>query len=131
MPRTRNPGSGKPPHNGPAKGAGKGPGSGPGKGAGWGGPAKGPGNRGQVGVGRPKADVAAVIASKREERVEALKAHLIGLALTAEREETQVTATLGFLKHEAPPAAKVEVTGADGAPMAIEWRVVSAGDPDA
>ena len=41
--RVRNPGSGKPPHNGPAKGAGVGgPASGiPAGGDGWGGPAKG------------------------------------------------------------------------------------------
>jgi hypothetical protein len=101
-----------------------------GNGAGYGGPAKGAGNHG-AGPGRPVADVAAVIAATKEARLEALKSHLITLALTAAREETQVTATLGYLKHEAPPASKLEVTGADGAPMAIEWRVVNAGDRDA
>jgi hypothetical protein len=101
-------------------------------GAGYGGPAKGAGQHGPgPRPGRPTADVAAVIAAAKEARIEAMKAHLIGLALTAEREETQVTATLGYLKHEAPPASKLEVTGADGAPMAIEWRVVNAGDRDA
>jgi hypothetical protein len=47
MPRKpRNPGSGKPPFNGPAQGEGMGPG--------WGGPAKGEGNpKGEPGPGRP------------------------------------------------------------------------------
>ena len=86
-------------------------GNGAGKGVGWGGPAKGAGNHGP-GPGRPTLAVAAVIAMAKSERIEALKEHLIGLALAAEREETQVTATLGFLKHEDAGAApaRTEVT---------------------
>ncbi len=103
----------------------------PGKGKGWGGEAKGAGQPpGSPRAGRPTADVAAIKAASKEARIDALKAHLIELALTADRQETQVTATLGFLKHEAPPASKVEITGADGAPMAIQWRVIGASDQD-
>jgi hypothetical protein len=99
-----------------------------GKGAGYGGPARGEGNRGAPGIGRPRADVAPVIAMAKAERIERLKEHLIGLALTAEREADQITATLGYLKHEDGPAQRVELSGANGGPMRIERVII---DPSA
>ena len=82
-----------------------------GRGAGYGGPARGEGNRGTPGIGRPKADVAAVIRASKAERIEKLKEHLIGLALTAEREADQITATLGYLKHDDDKATRVDIGG--------------------
>ncbi len=82
-----------------------------GKGKGYGGPASGEGSRGAAGIGRPKADVAAVIAADKAARLEALKAHLLGLALEAERESDQITATLGYLKHEDDKTQRVELGG--------------------
>ncbi len=104
-------------------------GNGAGKGAGWGGPAKGAGNHGP-GPGRPTLAAAAVIAMAKAERIEALKSHLIGLALTAEREETQVTATLGYLKHEDAPAQRVELGGVDGGPLRIERVIIDPRAPE-
>jgi hypothetical protein len=86
-----------------------------GNGAGYGGPATGiesASKAGKPGPGRPRKEAAAVIAMAKAERIEALKEHLIGIALGAEREETQLAATLGFLKHEDAGAAdrRTEVT---------------------
>lgn len=117
MPRTpRNPGSGKAPHNGPPMGAG------------YGGQANGGSNSqaGVAGPGRPTADVAAVLRADKAGRLAALEDHVIGLALTAEREETQVSAALGFLKLAA--VSRVEVTGANGGALEITRRIV---DPSA
>ena len=82
-----------------------------GNGRGYGGPAKGEGSRGAKGVGRPNREAAEVIALQKAARIEAMKEHLIGLALHSERESDQITATLGYLKHEDAGAApaKVEV----------------------
>jgi|GEM_PF-3643004 len=114
MPRTpRNPGTGKAPHNGPSMGGGKGDG--------YGGQAQGPGNH-SAGPGRPKADVEAVLRADKAGRLAALENHVIGLALTAEREETQVSAALGFLKLAA--VSRVEVTGANGGALEITRRIV-------
>lgn len=81
-----------------------------GNGAGYGGPATGASKRGP-GVGRPRADVAPLLKAAKAERIAAMKDHLLGLALTAEREADQITATLGFLKHEDNPAQRVELGG--------------------
>lgn len=81
-----------------------------GNGAGYGGPASGAGNH-KAGPGRPRADVAAVIAADKATRLEAMKAHLLGLALEAERESDQITATLGYLKHEDDKSQRVELVG--------------------
>ena len=84
-----------------------------GSGRGYGGDANGPGNH-KAGPGRPRKDVAEVIAMQKAARIDALKEHLVGLALTAERDADQITATLGYLKHEddkaAPERRVVEVT---------------------
>lgn len=98
-------------------------GNGAGKGAGWGGPAKGAGNHGP-GPGRPKLEVSALIAAKREERISALKEHLLALAVTAEREETQLSATVAFLnREEGTPVQRQEISGG-AAPLRIERVVV-------
>lgn len=82
-----------------------------GKGKGYGGPASGEGNKGTPGVGRPRTDVAAVIRADKAKRLEMLKDHLANLAVTAERESDQITATLGYLKHEDDKAQRVELGG--------------------
>jgi hypothetical protein len=82
-----------------------------GKGRGYGGPAAGEGNKGTHGVGRPQTDVAAVIRAGKAKRLELLKEHLATLAVTAERESDQITATLGYLKHEDDKATRVELGG--------------------
>ena len=99
------------------------PSKGPGKGQGWGGPANGAGGGRREGAGRPTKAAAEVIAMKKAERLEAMKEHLIALALHAQREETQVTATLGYLKHEDAPTARVDVTSG-GAPLVVERVIV-------
>lgn len=94
-----------------------------GNGPGWGGPAKGPGNRGP-GPGRPPADVAKLIAARREERIAALKEHLLTLAVTAEREETQLSATVAFLnREEGTPVQRQEISGG-AAPLKIERVII-------
>ena len=104
-----------------------------GKGRGYGGEAKGEGNRdGRIKGGRPRKDVAAVIALQKAGRIEVLKEHLIGLALTAERESDQIPAALGLLKHEDAPTSRVQLSGPDGGPMKTETRVtVNIVRPDA
>ena len=77
-----------------------------GRGAGYGGGAKGAGQHGPgPRPGRPRKDVAEVVAMAKAERIAAMKDHLLGLAMTAEREADQITATLGFLRHEDKDAA--------------------------
>ena len=87
---------------------------GPGKGEGWGGPAKGKGHRfvkGDTLAGRPTKDVSAIKAATREERLTALKEHILELALTAERQETQLTAAVAYLdREEGKPVQRQDVT---------------------
>lgn len=85
-----------------------------GNGRGYGGPATGVESNskaGKAGPGKPRADVLRVIKAEKTERIERLKDHLVNLALTAERESDQITATLGFLKHEDDKTARVELGG--------------------
>ena|SRR5215207_765535 len=74
-----------------------------GQGPGWGGPAKGrsasrikPGDPDGI---QPMSHDPRLLA-KAEERTGILKDHLFGLALAAEREETQLAATVAFLNRE-------------------------------
>lgn len=98
-------------------------GNGVGKGVGWGGKDKGEGNHGP-GPGRPPADVAKLIAARREERIAALKEHLLTLAVTAEREETQLSATVAFLnREEGTPVQRQEISGG-AAPLKIERVII-------
>lgn len=93
-----------------------------GNGRGYGGPATGVESNskaGKAGPGKPRADVLLVIKAEKAERIETMKQHLIGLALTAEREADQITATLGFLKHEDGPAQRLQISGEGGGPLMI------------
>ena len=76
MPRVRNPGSGKPPHNGPARGSG---GDKPAGGYGWGGPAKGA-HRNLAPAGDEYSD--AVRALANDPKVQEAKAPLRELAMS-------------------------------------------------
>ncbi|MBS7811202.1 hypothetical protein [Roseococcus pinisoli] len=69
--------------------------------------------------------MAALIAASREERVQALKDHLLNLAMGAEREETQLSATVALLnREEGMPVARNEVSAPGGGPLVIERRIV-------
>lgn len=78
-------------------------GNGPGKGAGWGGEAKGASKsrfvEGELQPMQGKQGTAAVVQA-REARLAMLKDHLFTLALEAEREETQLSATVAYLNRE-------------------------------
>lgn len=87
------------------------PGNGAGKGDGWGGPAKGAGGP-RIGGG-PAGDAIRAMAHDPEvkasaaERVETLKDHLFHLAKNAQREETQLAATVAFINRvEGTPIAR-------------------------
>lgn len=80
------------------------------KGTGWGGPARGKGNHGP-GPGRPRKDVSALIQAAREERLAALKEHILDLAFTADRQETQLSAAVAYLdREEGKPVQRQDVT---------------------
>jgi hypothetical protein len=108
----------KPPSGTPASGI---PAKGAGKGDGWGGPARG------AKAAKPRTAAEAVMSKKsinkdpikklerkqvaelEEERIKQLTDHLCDLGLNAEREETQVSATVGALNRLAGlPKAKTE-----------------------
>ena len=81
-----------------------------GHGAGWGGPAKGAGNH-DAGPGRPRKEAAEVIAMAKEARSAALKDQLLTLAFEAEREETQLQASVAYLnREEGMPVARHDMT---------------------
>jgi hypothetical protein len=116
MPRKpRNPGSGKPPHNGPARG---GPAKGPANGPGWGGPAKGKGTGGPASgteaTGRPAMhDNLAAIADCEE----ALR-KMTDIMRTAEFEGLQPAAAEKLLDRlEGKPRQAVEMSGKGGGPI--------------
>jgi hypothetical protein len=99
-------------------------GNGAGKGAGWGGPAKGAGTRfvkGQVQEGQGKGGTAPYV-EKREERLAQLKDHLYTLAINAQREETQLAATVAFLNREEgmPVARQLTATTDEARLLRIE-----------
>jgi hypothetical protein len=94
-----------------------------GNGAGWGGPKKGA-STSRIRKGDPEGiqrmsndpDVKAAAA----ERIATLKEHLFTLARNAERQETQLAATVAYLNRElGTPAASVsaQVSGANGGPI--------------
>jgi hypothetical protein len=126
-------------HGGPAKGKGHG---GPARGVhpvGWGGPARGGPNRPAIkaGDGIQAMSNDPEIRARNKQRVEDLKDHLYGLAKGAEREETQLAATIAFINREEglPVARQIvanvadpnSLTDADLAAIALSGRR----DPDA
>ena len=129
MPRTpRNPGTGKAPHNGPAANAGKG-------GDGWGGHPKG------ASTAKPidsTADGDAIRALRHDPANVAAKAVLSGamrqvlfdVATNAgEPGPSRVNAADKLLDRiEGKATQRSEVSGRDGSPLAVEWRVVRPGD---
>lgn len=94
------------------------PGNGAGKGDGWGGPAKGAGGP-PIKPGDPDGIQAMSndpeVKAKAADRAEELKDHLYKLALKAERQETQLAATVAYLNRaEGMPIARtVTATVAD------------------
>jgi hypothetical protein len=95
---------------------GNGPGKGPGKGDGWGGPAKGAGTRfvkGQVQDGQGQGRTAPYV-EKREDRLAMLRDHIWNLAMTAQREETQLAAANAYLdREEGKPIARTVTATVD------------------
>lgn len=85
-------------------------GNGAGKGDGWGGPAKGPGNHGPS-AGYIKPELLEAIQADKARRLEILKDHILSLALTAERQETQLQAAIAYCnREEGTPVARQDVT---------------------
>lgn len=121
MPRKpRNPGSGKPPHNGPAQGPG------------WGGPAKGEGNGSDgklVPGAAPKAGCAiqgvegfvpVYDALQDRERIEALKRHQWQQAFAGAYEGNRIAATQHLLERlDGKATQRTELTGRDGTPLVV------------
>jgi hypothetical protein len=116
---------------------------GPAKGAGWGGPAKGastsrirPGD--PDGIQRMSHDPD--IRRRQAERVEQVREHLYGLALGAERQETQLAASVAYLNRiEGTPLQRAVVanvtdpsklTDADLAAIAAGSGPAAAAAPD-
>jgi hypothetical protein len=95
---------------------GNGAGHGAGKGEGWGGPAKGAGTRFVAGEVQPlqgKGGTAPVV-EKREDRLALLRDHIWNLALTAQREETQLAAATAYLdREEGKPIARTVTATVD------------------
>lgn len=86
---------------GPAKGAGKGDG--------WGGPAQGEGSKECVSAFQHMSNDE-IIRANAEARRAMLKDNLLLLALRAERQETQVSATVAYLnRDEGMPTQKQEI----------------------
>ncbi len=128
MPRTpRNPGAGKTPKNGPASGEG------------WGGPARngvsasatrtpGPGRPEGVANGQGKA---ALARAAMEEAAPMAVQTVISIARDATDQRALAAAVAILNRVGLHEKSGVEHTGADGGAVAIEWRIVNAGDPDA
>jgi len=89
--------------HGPAKGKGKGPGHGAGSGDGWGGSAKGA-STSRIVPGDPDGIQAMSndprILARGKERLSVLRDKIYELALSAEREETQLAAANSYLNRE-------------------------------
>jgi hypothetical protein len=127
MPRTpRNPGSGKPPYNGPARGVGIG---GDAKGAGWGGDAQG---EGRPLAGIDDATSNAIRALARDPKAQDAKAvfrervltTIADIMVNGDSDSARVTAALGLAKkiglQDEP--AETRVTGAEGGPVQVAVR---------
>lgn len=120
-------GHGGPARGGPAKGAHPALGS---AGDGWGGPARGESQtKGRVAEFHAMSNDPDVKA-KAAERIETLKDHLYGLATSAERQETQLAATVAYLNRVEgmPVQRQVVATVADPDSMTdAELAAIAAG----
>jgi hypothetical protein len=96
----------------------------PGNGSGWGGPKRGESQTaGRVAEFQPMSNDPE-IAAARETRIAELKEHLYGLAKSAERQETQLAATVAYLNRElGTPAASLNAR-VDGE-MGVTMQIVS------
>ncbi len=99
------------------KGNGAGQG-GPAKGEGWGGPARGASTK-RIKAGDPDGIQAlsndAAVKAHQVERAEALTDHLFALAMNADRQETQLAATIACLDRiEGKPVQRQDVTSQGG-----------------
>ena len=146
MPRTpRNPGSGKPPCNGPATGDGL---YGPAQGAGAGGPARNPKKATKKdGSPNPAAPLPEErkfsaenqpapltdeqraqrreIAADKEARINQLNDNLMDLALNGKFEQTRTAATIAALNRLAGmPTQRSEISGQGGGPIETIRRVI-------
>lgn len=115
------------------------PANGPGKGAGWGGPARGASSS-RIKPGDPdgvqKLSNDPTIKARQAERAETVREHLYTLALKAERQETQLAASVAYLNRiEGSPVQRAVVanisdpstlTDADLAAIAAGSRAVAA-----
>lgn len=124
--RVRNPGSGKPPHNGPARG-------GSASGAGWGGPASGiPAG---VGPGRIKGVPLSETAAARarailESGAERAARTMVQISETSE-DQRALAASIAVLDRIGVHAKSgVEHSGEGGKPIPVEWRIVDSDRDD-
>jgi hypothetical protein len=128
MPRKpRNPGSGKAPQNGPASGEG------------WGGPARNGESAsaaGKAGPGRPEGLATgqgkqALARAAMEDAAPMAVQTVINIARDTTDQRALAAAVAILNRVGLHEKSGVEHTGADGGAVAIEWRIVNAGDPDA
>lgn len=99
----------------------------PAKGAGWGGPAKGA-SASRIKPGDPDGIQAMSndpdIKARQAKRAAKLHDHLYALATEAERQETQLAATIAFLdRAEGKPVSRVDtrVSGGEGGAINFTW----------
>lgn len=99
----------------------------PSKGDGWGGPAKGA-SRSRIEPGDPEGiqrmSNDPEVKARQAERTARLHDHLYNLALEAQREETQLAATIAFLdRAEGKPVSRVDsrISGGEGGPVNFTW----------
>lgn len=103
----------------------------PPKGAGWGGPAKGA-SRSRIRPGDPdgiqRMSNDPEVKARQAERVALLHEHLYGLATEADRQETQLAATIAYLDRiEGKPVARndTRISGGEGGPINFTWMPVA------
>lgn len=96
----------------------------PSMGDGWGGPAKGASTtKGRVAEFQPMSNDPEIKA-RRAAQAEQLHEHLYELATQADRQETQLAATVAFLDRvEGKPVARSDtrISGGEGGPVNFTW----------
>jgi hypothetical protein len=103
------------------------PANGAGKGDGWGGPAKGE-SAARIKPGDPdgiqQMSNDPEVKARQAERAAKLHDHLYALATDADRQETQLAATIAYLDRvEGKPVSRVDnrVSGGEGGPVNFTW----------